>query len=278
MLKETTFKADGRTIHYRVAPSLREAIAPEYLALPRTAGWDDSSVSNAAKREWDFGAGFDTAVSMARHGWPEGAQKLLKSLSAVPADDSAPTRRYAVEGFAVNVGRAMSGNPLSMRQKSRDKGQRKAITLLVNIGASSGQSAEAMSTYGLAITAYVEQLERQNIPCEVIAYIYSTMDKRGSIQGWTVKRANEAFNVSDMAFSLGHTAAMRRLCFALLERSGCKGEWGYGYPAPMPADIIARQYPGAIPLNGMLEANSIARTIESAQEYLELEINKAREV
>jgi len=275
MAIKDTVSANGTSWHLHLHDSLRDV--SHYLANTPRAWSQKSSVTGRQERDWDLGAGYTGACDMARHGWQEGSSKLYQRLQAMPANDIAPKHVWRPDGGRVSVARAMGGNPACYKRKSRDAGQRQSICLVVGISANAGTDAENMARYGLAMAAYVEQLERANIPVEVIAVLSSTDDKRGAISGWTVKSFSEPFNMADMAFSLGHTAAFRRLGFALHERSTCSEMFGYGGQTTPPDAVLARIHPDAIYLGGMASANKHSTTDESAQEYLADEIAVAME-
>lgn len=275
MAIKDTIRTNGTNWHVHIHDSLRDVSS--YLANTPRAWSQDSSITGRRERDWDLGAGYDGACNMARDGWREGSTALHQRLQAMPANDMSPRFKWVADGGRVSVARAMGGNPACYKRKSRHAGQRAAVCLVVGISANGGTDAENMARYGLAMAAYVEQLERANVPVEVIAVLSSTNDNRGAISGWKVKSFNEPFNMADMAFSLGHTAAFRRLGFALHERSTCSEMFGYGAQTTPPADILARIHPDAIYLGGMASANSHSTTDESAQEYLADEIQTAME-
>ena len=273
MTIQFTDTVKGDRWHIHLHDSLRDV--SHYLANTPRAWGQHSSVTGRQASDWDLGAGYDGACNMARDGWREGSTALHQRLAAMPANDLAPRYQWRPDGGRVSVAKAMSGNPACYKRKSRHAGQRAAVCLVVGISANAGTDAENMARYGLAMAAYVEQLERANVPVEVIAVLSSSDGSRGAISGWKVKAFNEPFNMADMAFSLGHTAAFRRLGFALHERSTCPEMFGYGGQTTPPASILARIHPDAIYLGGMASANSHSRTDIGAQEYLADEIETA---
>lgn len=256
--------------HINVHESLRDA--SDFIATaPRT--WKrNASRDNEPSRSWDLGAGYEGALKLARDGWQDGANKLTDTLAALPQQDHAPVKRWDVDGNYLSVGRAMSGNPLCMKRKAKNNGARKAMTLIASISANCNQDAQAMANYGLAVAAYVEQLERQSIPVEVIALWTSKDYSEGIAVGWYVKQANELFNAADMAFSIGHPASLRRIGFALAERSTSPYLSGHGISEAPNAELAERIAPEAVILSGMVNANSHSRTLEGAQVYLANEI------
>lgn len=256
--------------HIHIHESLRDA--SQFIADAPVTWSREASKANEPSRSWDLNAGFNGACELARNGWQDGANKLTETLASLPQQDYAPKKNWSVDGNALSVGRAMSGNPLCMRQKNKRSGQRKAMTLVASISANCDQDAQSMANYGLAVAAYVEQLERQSIPVEVIALWTSADYNDGIAVGWYVKQANELFNAADMAFSIGHPAALRRIGFALAERSTCPYMSGHGISETPKKALVERIEPQAVLLSGMLNANRHSQTPESAREYLSTEI------
>lgn len=263
--------------HLELFSTLRDAM--EYIERAPTTWRSLASKTERPAHDWDLNAGWQGALKMAHDGWHEGGQDLSQRLAALPPTDQQPHKRWDVSGHSLNVGRALSGNPLHMRTKARNQGQKQGISLVMNLAAMWNVDARYMANYGLAVAAYVESLERQNIPVEVIAiWTTSTVGGGGNgyAGGWYVKRAHEALNTADMAFSIGHPASLRRIAFALAERSSCPSLMAHGMPVETPEGIMERLAPtSGIALNGRDKANQVARTVEATQEYLAQEIERA---
>lgn len=229
-----------------------------YLATtPRV--WSCSSSTQSAGgfggNTWDFGAGYDGAMRMAREGWSDGAADLHLRLSAMPA----PINRHAdlkwgVAGHRGSVPRYLAGNPMHMVSRGKRTGSPPVIHLIVNISASGATTAEAYKQYGTAVAAMVQQLEARNHRVELDVADATSYGNRGrSITGWKVKRADQPLDLAAIAFSIGHPAALRRLSFALQERLPKSMESpGYGMPASLPeniGDLINARH--AIHINGI---------------------------
>jgi hypothetical protein len=155
---------------------------------------------------------------------------------------------------------------------NEQEGGKPVITLAVQINARSDVSAQCMSNYGLAIARYVDEMEAAGYSVEVIAAMCTTIKGDRLVQGWTVKNAGEPMNLPDMAFSIGHPAAFRRLGFALRERSEARPCSSYGQPGTLAATDF--DFP-VIALTGMPSADSHSRTPESALENLKRVLDDA---
>jgi hypothetical protein len=248
--------------------------AGEYIkATPRN--WRSStSALYAGGDSWDLGCDFDTAMTYASAGWHEGARMVAKGLETLASRGTMPRKQFGVYGSRPHAVRFATGNPACMIRKGKQERPKPALTIAVQIGANGDQSAACMSNYGLALASYIERLTLMGYPVEIIAidmYLYEFM--RFAVT-WTVKPMGAPLNYADMAFSIGHPAAMRRISFALAERSTCPDYGSYGGAG----DAVASDFEGArnvIILNGMLTANRHSQTPESALQHVEQAITDA---
>jgi hypothetical protein len=266
----------GSAMHCHQFKSLRDMV----LAIDATERrWRiESSRNNDARHSWDLNAGYQGALGMARDGWKDGAHNLAQSLAKLPLRDKAPERSHGIAGAYPNVARYMgSGNPRSMvvlKKPESSKGT--ALCLVVDVCVSASTDAECMSRYGLAIASYVRDMERQGVACKVIAACATREDGQGAAIAWTVKEQGAPINMSDLAFSIGHPAAFRRLAFAVYERSTCKQMGGYGRIIPMEPEYLIGLPKETIFLRGMNKANTTCRTVETATAALAAEIERQR--
>jgi hypothetical protein len=225
---------------------------------------------------WDLGAGYEGALALARTGWIDGAERMSVALEALPAIHRAPKQTYGYVGSKVSSARFAAFNPKCMIKRKPDSGNKPVVRIAVYIAANWMADAQAMSNYGLAIARYVDEMEATGRRCEVIAALamdFSTGGKSRVCHSWTVKNADEPMSLADMAFSVGHPAAFRRLGFALIERTPIPMQGNYGIPKQLVATDLPRD--DYIILNGMNEVNSFARTYEGALAYVRLAINDA---
>jgi hypothetical protein len=161
-----------------------------------------------------------------------------------------------------------------MVQKRPQDKPKPALVIAVQIGANAAAQAEYMSNYGLALTAYIKKLALMGFPIELIAADVYCRGAARLVTSWTVKRMGQPINLADMAFSIGHPAAMRRLSFAMAERSDCPEMFGYGSAAGcVPTDFPAKR--NVIILNGMLTVNTHCRTPQDAMAHVKEAIDAA---
>jgi hypothetical protein len=245
---------------------------------PRTWACNDS-VSAGAYTSWDLGAGYDSAVSMAKGGWMDGAQRSQKALEALKATVPEPRQRVDFVGFRPHVQRQIAGDIKCMVRKVKvraDNGKGRVVTLIVPVNATAWVGAEAMANFGVAVAQYVNQMERQRIRVEVIAAMTS------KVSGWRVsacvriKHASQPLDLAVMAFAIGHPAMFRRLGFAIRERCHAPMDTGYGRTVATREDDVINAPQGAIVLNGMADADEHARTPADGVAYVTRTLDAAR--
>jgi hypothetical protein len=229
---------------------------------------------------WDLEAGYHGALKLARDGWREGAQALKSALVRLPALDPAPALVYDTDGIQADIGRVCAGVPECMLRPSPEalEGSTQVITLAVAINASGGTGARYMANYGTAIARYIDELEAQGHQVEVIAAICSEVSGMRVAHTWMVKAAGDTVSLATLAFSIGHPAAFRRFGFALRERLDkalVKPSAGYGYSVDLTLADLINPSPGTVILNGMKNADSIARTTEHALAAIGKQIDAA---
>ncbi|MBE3037547.1 MAG: hypothetical protein IMZ62_01850, partial [Chloroflexi bacterium] len=123
-MKTWKTKTPGGCEWYRTdLESLSEMVAVKDMPLPADIPSHDvcasSSFGQYPEQSWDMGVGFDGAVHLATHGWPEGADRV-KALAARFYDKIAPrvqrssACRMAVDGAGVDVSAYLAGEPECM--------------------------------------------------------------------------------------------------------------------------------------------------------------------
>lgn len=231
------------------------------------------SVSTRASNNWDLNTGYEASLKLARDGWREGATHLAQGLASLPAIQTTSKRSYGVSGSRPSVSRAITNNPRCMiRKRKGTQGQKPIVSIAVCVSANCNMDAEPMSNYGLAIARYVDELEAKGVRVELIAAIITRIKGVRCVHTWTVKEANSAMNLSDVAYSIGHPACFRRLGFALIERVPTPECGSYGQAQDLEASDLSTP---AIILNGMKTVNDHSRTYAGALAYVGKVIGEA---
>lgn len=257
------------------ADTLRDAI--EWIRnTPRA--WRQEASRRHHGRDWDLGADYATALRLAAEGWPEGIRQLSALMASVP-NNVEFFQEHNVAGHYPDVPRALAGDPFNMISRGKSRKPKPSMTLVVSYGANCGISAQAMWNYGAAVVALIDRLESRHVRCEVISVWNTELRNRARRRGSmavTLKRAEEVLDLSALAFGLAHPAMLRRIGFAMLERSPADQEdGGYGSSVSQiqPDDIINLPE-GALLVGGIGSASSCS-TMAGALAYVTSQINKA---
>lgn len=208
---------------------------PEMLdfieAIPTAIQRDERDNRNSA---WESGSSFTGTQNMAeairigREGWKKGVRMANEAMEVIHADNAVTRQRtYGVAGGRVNVGRMLSGNPMSMVSRPRRPGD-KIITLYVAIGMLGMVSAENAALRAASVGAMVDLLEQSGYSCEIVGvHTTNTMTgKPGAHIAVNLKDAGEPLNLENLVFALGHPSVMRRFCFAIFAvNPDLRGMW-----------------------------------------------------
>lgn len=253
-----------------------------FESLPELYRWLDSAERtwrqrsaqfSGASNSWDLNAGYKGAMAMAKGGWIEGAQRVAKTLKAFKAPEREPQETLAVQGTRPCVPAYLAGSPRCMwRHKQEGAAKQPVLRLYVQVGALYNVKAEYMANIGAAIAQYIKTIEAQGTQCEVWGASYSGNSRNGVSFAWRVKRADQPLDLPMLAFSIGHPAMHRRVVFALRERSSCPELSGYGSTGPINPSRVIDPPKGVRYINGMMDANRIARTPEAAYDWLKKQV------
>jgi len=250
-----------------------------YIAdTPRTWRGASSSTSRSGGQDWDLGASFDEALSLAKLGWLEGAQRSQRALKALSNRTPSPVDRTDFYGHRPHVARYCAGAPDSMiRRASPQAGGDNVLTVYIPVNALAGVSAQHMSNFGLAVAQYIRQLElADGKRVELHGAVCSVVSGWRVCHTWKIKDAGQPLDLAVLAFAVGHPAMFRRLGFGLRERCAAPRDYGYGRTVNAELSDLINPPAGAIILNGMANADQYARTLEAGVEYVERKINEQR--
>lgn len=244
---------------------------------PRT--WSaHNSVEHRAENAWDMGVGYDGALALARNGWHNGAVGLYDALNARPAPVTMHSKTTnSVAGEYPDVGRYLSGSPDCMRRRGHDAGARPVLTLVCNVTPMWDVSAQCTSNFGSALAALIDKLEASGRRVELYS-VFSTQLARGDyVFGWNVKQARDPMDLSAVAFSIAHPASLRRIGFAMEERT--PQDWrmsNYGMPRNLTqADAELMGLENAFVINGTGRSLSVCTTVDAALRFAVQQINLA---
>jgi len=254
-MQRQVVKKDGRRIDLILFDSTNEAIAFIGDESNRHAQAERHSLTNRASRSWDWGMGWEGALEALSTGWPEGARRMHEAEGAAktalpPAKSKRirPTKR----GGRLNYADYRMGKPHMFRKRTNVK-HLPTVHLIVNISASCGVTAEEFTNQGVTVLACAHILQKAGHPVEVDAACRVDSGSQSMEFYIPVKRPGMAFDEDTFALWLAHPAALRRIGFAIMERSIYPiGSGTYGSPGnltelPKGSFTTPRQYYGEAP-------------------------------
>lgn len=248
----------------------------------KPAIWDSAGhgSNNPPSPEWDLNVGYTGALLLAKDGWPEGTERIHEALQAiVPSTGREARWGYAQTGGSVSVGRYLTGHPKCMRnRRKKQMGAAPVLHICVNTAASCMVKAEQMANYGAAVTGLIDRLENMGRRCHVDVIMVTNLwaGKARCSVGWNVKRASEHVDIGQIAFSIAHPAAFRRLGFAMMERTpkNCQ-TGGYGRCLDGAPDDVPDYTDGTMILDGINHEYQRCNTPKDALRLAIEQINKA---
>lgn len=217
---------------------LTEAV--RYIAETRRIWSHADSVRQKASKRWDDHVGYDGALKLAKDGWDNGVSAMLANMASVPVERGTPTKGFDIAGERPDIGRYLAGEPAHMISRGRRSDKAKVVHLVVQANFSASVTAEQMMVYGSTMATIVDILENSGRRVELDVVYFNEM-ARGvkCLTGWKVKRAEDPMVMTDVAFSLAHAAANRRIGFALYERLPLRtASTYYGFPKPLTPEAL----------------------------------------
>lgn len=255
------------------ADNLRDIV--QWLADTRPTWPTKASVSNPANQSWDLNTDYAKAMQYARDGWDEGVRKL-EALQSNDPTYLKPVKAYGVMGDHADIGRYVTGDPFNMVRRVKERVVKPAVTLVVNVVASAGVSANEMANYGSAMAVLVDRLESRGIRVELYGAITIDGLKRKFTFTWSIKQADQPLDMAAIAFSLAHPAMFRRLLFAVIERTERDMvHGGYGYPGTTEAGFSLVPDRTALYIQGVGQQFTKCTTMAAALDLAMKQINEA---
>lgn len=199
------------------------------MSVTRPAGaWDDTA--------WDGSNAFRggtaaNAVTLARQGWPNGAERARALHDGIQAAmPSRPTLgRFDVAGAVPSIPRALAGNPLHMRRMVRkETAQRPIVSLVCSICVPASYPANGLIAHAAAVAGAVDFLETAGFRCNVLVaarFRDSAINGEVAVQ---LKAPEQPLNLAVVAYGLGHPSFLRRIVFGVLQADLCMAPIGQG--------------------------------------------------
>lgn len=200
--------------------------------------------------QWSGGLTWEQAKVMAINGWREGMLEIEKYraniLPIIAEKVLRPKQINSIAGYCVDVGSFLRNEPecfIAHEYEERNYPGR-IYKIVCSISFSAAITPETIIQRGAMICALIDALEfaghRAEVICnDAMSANSSENNRKGQYknQGWleisvTVKKANQALEMTDLAFCLAHPAMLRRMMFSVAEITGWSDfAYNYGYPA-----------------------------------------------
>jgi len=237
--------------------------------IPKPHGAVNTAAWGSSDNNWSGGSR-EGAFDMARNGWKEGRENMVKTMAqARPSVSLPPAYTLDVGGAYPEPCSAAAGAPDCMVSFDPVESRVKPIVrIAVNVWASSAYRAEEFINYGAAVVSYIDAVESAGFRVELTMLCHCKIDRTGDTYSGRVliKRAEEPLDIDRVTYCLTHPSMFRRLWFTHMQiGEGARVNMpGCGYPRnPEPSDFDAGQLivPG---INTIKPGNPALRSPEAA--------------
>lgn len=219
--------------HYDSVTSLLDKVARE--SDPK-----GSSRTHHPSESWDFCAGYEGAMRLARNGWPDGAAKIkmiadqMKNLAR--PDTHQQDYRYCDDGGAyVDVARFCEGDPEHFVSFCPPQHPRKTIRMGVFVGHCCAISGSSVMHRGAAIAAAIDQMEERHYDVELYGCNWCSAERAysGALyeQIVKIKDSGQHLDLERVAYLLAHPSFTRRILFGEQECNPPALRSAYGFTA-----------------------------------------------
>lgn len=202
-----------------------------YPNFKNKVGGQDSISGDRAFTETE---NFEEAKDLLLHGWEHGTKEIKGRVEAKNTDVSLKQRTvYDVAGYQCSVPRYLQGIPTNMINKKATPQKNKVITINKMCSYSACVSAETIRTESVKVLQLVNRMEKQGYRVN-LNVLFGSEKRNTSIIKVRIKSSAQKLNIKQTAFPLVHPSMLRRVIFAVWERSeecSYSGfEMGYGRP------------------------------------------------
>jgi hypothetical protein len=201
---------------------------------------------------WTGDLSWEDAVSLAKSGWTEGAERIRNLLTPLynqlAQESFLPQIVNDIEGDSIDIGAFLSGEPEAFLRwedseiLNPNAKNNRHVRIGYNISASGGFSAHDLFVRGAYVCALVDMLESHGRRVDVDLYDGTKKLERKLFVKIQLKRAEDPLDLEKLAFALCNPATLRRLLFS--KEESLPHPWyilTYAFPADPPdldADII----------------------------------------
>lgn len=209
--------------------------------------------------DWSGTKDYSEAMRLAVNGWPEGREKMSRTIAAAQANTAiaaAPAFDYDVAGAFPVVPEYVSGNPEHMLTPIETiSTARPIVRLLVNRNTHAGFKAKHGENFHGALLSWIDALEGAGNSVELKMVACADNGDNHCSVVVTLKNAGEVLELDRLAFALVHMASYRRIIFGNYELQwheyGLWNDFSYGYGRPCHPPKSVKDEPGVIYIPGL---------------------------
>lgn len=177
---------------------------------------------------------FEEAKDLLLHGWEHGTKEIKGRVEAKETGVNVKQKTvYDVAGYQCSVPRYLQGIPTNMINKKSVAQKNKVITINKSCSYGAMESAETIRTESVKVLQLVNRLEKQGYRVN-LNVIFGSVKRDTVVTKVRIKTSSQKLNIKQTAFPLVHPSMLRRIIFAVWERSeecSYNGfEMGYGRP------------------------------------------------
>lgn len=179
---------------------------------------------------------FEEAKDLLLHGWEHGTKDIKARVEAKNTGISLKQKTvYDVAGYQCSVPRYLQGIPTNMISKKPIAQKNKVITINKMCSYCASVSSSTIITESVKVLQLVNRMEKQGYRVNLNVLFGGETRMTKSVVKVRIKLSTQKLNIKQTAFPLVHPSMLRRVVFAVWERSeecsrGCF-ECGYGKPS-----------------------------------------------
>lgn len=199
-----------------------------YPNFKNKIGGQDSISGSRAFTETE---NFEEAKDLLLHGWEHGTKEIKGRVEAKETGVNMKQKTvYDVAGYQCSVPRYLQGIPTNMINKKSVAQKNKVITINKSCSYMAKVSAETIRTESVKVLQLVNRLEKQGYRVN-LNVMFGSIKRNTVVTKVRIKTSSQKLNIKQTAFPLVHPSMLRRIIFAVWERSEeCSyGGFEYGY-------------------------------------------------
>ena len=197
-----------------------------YPNFKNKVGCQDSISGDRAFTETE---NFEEAKDLLLHGWEHGTKEIKGRVEAKETGVNVKQKTvYDVAGYQCSVPRYLQGIPTNMINKKSVAQKNKVITINKSCSYRAMESAETIRTESVKVLQLVNRLEKQGYRVN-LNVIFGSVKRNTVVTKVRIKTSSQKLNIKQTAFPLVHPSMLRRIIFAVWERSEECSYYGFEY-------------------------------------------------